>query len=671
MANTMKYRVILLGGLLALGVACVAYLGVGGPPPESGQTSPLELFPRDRVIDVQISMDGADWDTIRLQTRSFGSALDHRRKQAPLEKPYTYVNAQVTMDGVTFPVVGIRKKGFLGSLNSIRPSLKIKLDHVDPGLQIDGLTTLTFNNNQQDVSQMSQFLGYSLFRATGVPAPRCGFAQVTVNGTNLGVYSHVESIREPLLRRTFGVAGGTLYEGTVVDFFEGWAGSFETKFGDDQAGRLKIGALIDALKERTGEVILSSQAGGRAWVPTSGVLGKRWTALDFDDAEWTPGRNGAGYETGAGFQALISADFDFGDEMFNQNPSLYLRFPFEIGNVEALRAAGRLLMKVKYDDGFVAYLNGHRVAAANAPEDLAWDSEATASHPDPAALEFELIDLSEHVGKLQRGTNVLAIQGLNINATSADLLIVVELETSAHDYERAIGELVELDAFYRFWAVEGLLGAWDGYSGNRNNYFIYLHSQTDKFHFVPWGADSLFTRFAIGRKQSGLQSVRTKGLVAHRLYQSAAARRRYAETLVDILENAWDERSLLAETRRLESMLRPHFAESTREGPLPPRDQRGRSDEQRQRVDFDGIREFIRTRRAELLAEIADGMPAWTPAPSEPPLLRDESNRRDDRKQGARDRPPKTSGETRNTIGHPHPVPRRSWLLAAANALDR
>ena len=40
--------------------------------------------------------------------------------------------------------------------------------------------------------------------------------------------------------------------------------------------------------------------------------------------------------------------------------------------------------------------------------------------------------------------------------------LVARLEKNGFDYERAISDVVDLDAFYRFWAVEGLLGFWDG-----------------------------------------------------------------------------------------------------------------------------------------------------------------------------------------------------------------
>ena len=188
-----------------------------------------DIFPTDRVLDIQIMVADKDWDTIRYQTRDFFSALHESRKFAPPEAPYTYVDASVTIDGVVFPNVGLRKKGFLGSLSTTRPSLKIKLNHTDKDAGIGGLTNLTLNNNQQDISLMSQFMGYALFNAAGSPAPRCAYAKVTVNGVNLGVYSHVETVRKSFLRRAFGTDDGTLYEGTLRRFLRGMVGQFRAQ----------------------------------------------------------------------------------------------------------------------------------------------------------------------------------------------------------------------------------------------------------------------------------------------------------------------------------------------------------------------------------------------------------------------------------------------------------
>ena len=107
---------------------------------------------------------------------------------------------------------------------------------------------------------MSQFMSYALFNQAGSPAPCCAYAKVTVNGNNLGIYCHVETIRQPLLKREFGNDKGALYEGTVVDFFEGWTGSFEKKVGEDKPGRKKIKQLIQALQGEEGDILLSSNA---------------------------------------------------------------------------------------------------------------------------------------------------------------------------------------------------------------------------------------------------------------------------------------------------------------------------------------------------------------------------------------------------------------------------
>ncbi|MBT3841919.1 MAG: hypothetical protein HOF61_07030, partial [Verrucomicrobia bacterium] len=111
-----------------------------------------ELFPVSRVLDVQITVTEKDWDKIRQQSRNFVSALHERRKVKPIDGPYEYVNADVTIDGVKFEKVGLRKKGFIGSQSSSRPSLKIKLNHTNKEQAIGGLTNLTMNNNKKDGS---------------------------------------------------------------------------------------------------------------------------------------------------------------------------------------------------------------------------------------------------------------------------------------------------------------------------------------------------------------------------------------------------------------------------------------------------------------------------------------------------------------------------------------
>ncbi len=589
-----------------LGLAAVLVLFLALSRMVQGQSLSLDdLFPTDRVLDIQITLDKDDWDTIRYQTRDIRKELAESRKLAPIEPPYTYANAQVEIDGVKFGEVGLRKKGFIGSQSSVRPSLKIKLDHVEVNANVGGLSTLTLNNNRQDRTLMSQFMGYALFNAAGSPAPRCAFAKVTVNGKNLGIYSHVETVREPILARGFGNDAGTLYEGTVVDFFDGWAGSFENKVGNDEVGRKKIKLLIDAMKDRKGKTILGSNAKGRAWIPASDDYDANWTEVDFDDSTWRSGAGGAGYEAQSGYESTIGEGFDLQDELHDQSTSLCLRFAFDIDDPEQLGDSDNLYLRMKYDDGFVAWLNGHQIASANAPRVMEWDSKATASHDDRAAIQFESFNISAFKNKLRAGKNVLAIQALNVDKASSDMLCVAEIQTNDYDFESAIAEHVDLEAFYKFWAIEGLLGFWDGYAANRNNFFVYLNPETDKFYFIPWGADALFVKHGyLQRDRREPLCVKTTGLIAHKLYQSKAGRDRYAAAMTDLLEDYWNEDDLLAEVDRIEALVRPHLSES-----------------QRRALNVRGLKRFIRTRRDDVRREIFDGLPPWTKVPGEPPVI--------------------------------------------------
>ena len=90
-----------------------------------------DIFPRDRVLEVDITLADKDWDTLRYQSRNFFEALQPKRQFEEVDSPYTYVEASVTIDGVAFSNVGLRKKGFIGSQSTSRPSLKIKLNHTD------------------------------------------------------------------------------------------------------------------------------------------------------------------------------------------------------------------------------------------------------------------------------------------------------------------------------------------------------------------------------------------------------------------------------------------------------------------------------------------------------------------------------------------------------------
>ena len=53
-------------------------------------------------------------------------------------------------------------------------------------------------------------------------------------------------------------------------------------------------------------------------------------------------------------------------------------------------------------------------------------------------------------------------------------------------------ELLDVDAFVSFMAMELMLCHWDGYTQNTNNYRIYFNPADKKAHFLPHGMDQMF-----------------------------------------------------------------------------------------------------------------------------------------------------------------------------------
>ena len=233
--------------LVLAGAGCTDGLDPSdGVDPDDPLDPTEELFDPDHVLMVELGVDPDDWDEIRYQHRNILEMFTGECQQGPAESPYTYVEATATLDGEVFDAIGIRKKGLLGSDNVAKPSLKLNLDWVDGDSSYLGKDMLTLNNANQDPSYLDQCLGYGLFTGAGVPAPRCSFAHVTVNGEELGLYVHVESIRRDLWPHHFDDASGNHYEGTLSDFRDGWLDTFQAKDGNSD-DRSDLQAVVDAL----------------------------------------------------------------------------------------------------------------------------------------------------------------------------------------------------------------------------------------------------------------------------------------------------------------------------------------------------------------------------------------------------------------------------------------
>jgi PKD repeat protein len=153
---------------------------------------------------------------------------------------------------------------------------------------------------------------------------------------------------------------------------------------------------------------------GGASAPPAG-----WNELGFDDSTWSAGPAGFGYEDGD--DATILAD------MQDAYVSLFVRTTFQVPDPALVKA---LQLRVSYDDGFVAYLNGVEIARGNVTPGQDHLSPARGSHE---AGTFEPFDVTAFGTLLVAGENVLALQGHNSDIGSNDFSLHPELSVRLAD----------------------------------------------------------------------------------------------------------------------------------------------------------------------------------------------------------------------------------------------
>ena len=152
------------------------------------------------LVTVDIQMDADDWQEM----------LDNAINEE-------YYVCDVVINGQTFSNVGIRPKGNtslsqVASSDSDRFSFKIEFDHYQDGQTCWGLDKLVLNNLMSDATYIKEYLVYDMFDFLDMPASEYAMAQVSVNGTDWGVYLTLEGVEESFLTRNFGSAAGDLYK---------------------------------------------------------------------------------------------------------------------------------------------------------------------------------------------------------------------------------------------------------------------------------------------------------------------------------------------------------------------------------------------------------------------------------------------------------------------------
>ena len=142
-----------------------------------------------------------------------------------------------------------------------------------------------------------------------------------------------------------------------------------------------------------------------------------WTELEFYDntarTMWNDGPSGYGYSSETDELQYIETETN---DMNGRYMSIYARLPFTVTQ-QQIDSFTQLRAEVHYDDGFVLYLNGARVAASDgiSGNPPAYDASGGTATDPPAAN----VDLTSIIALLVPGTNILAIQAHNANLSNS------------------------------------------------------------------------------------------------------------------------------------------------------------------------------------------------------------------------------------------------------------
>ncbi len=218
---------------------------------------------------------------------------------------------------------------------------------------------------------------------------------------------------------TFSRHGGYVDGGTAISFQGGTGALWYTLDGRDPR-------VPGSTPEPGNETALVAESAfKRVLVPTAAISDTWKGGATFDDSAWISGSGGVGFERSTGDYPDYF-DIDVQSRMYASNATCYVRIPFGI-TAENLASLTSLVLNVRYDDGFIAYLNGTEIARKNFTGTPAWNSAANASNSDTAAVVFEPFDVTACISSLKPGENILAAQALNQSLSSTDFLFSVEL----------------------------------------------------------------------------------------------------------------------------------------------------------------------------------------------------------------------------------------------------
>lgn len=122
---------------------------------------------------------------------------------------------------------------------------------------------------------------------------------------------------------------------------------------------------------------------------------------------------------------------------------------------------------------------------------------------------------------------------------------------------RPISDVLDVDQFLTFLAMEILTVHWDGYGMNRNNYRVFHDLDSNKMVFLPHGLDQMFGQWR-SRPESPITPM-MKGVVARAVMSKPPLRKRYLDRMGQLLTNVLDYAAITNRAAVLTRRVQPHL----------------------------------------------------------------------------------------------------------------
>jgi hypothetical protein len=182
--------------------------------PQSESSEPTVAGVRVSPADVK-SFPNALYDpsVVRTFFLEFENA-DWEKELADFYRTDVEVPAKVTVDGKTYPNVGVHFRGassFFTVAEGRKRSLNLSFDFADEKQHIDSYRTINLLNSHTDPTYLRTMLYYLVARHY-LPAPKANYARVVINGENWGIYVNVQQFNKDFTRDFFKSTAGARWK---------------------------------------------------------------------------------------------------------------------------------------------------------------------------------------------------------------------------------------------------------------------------------------------------------------------------------------------------------------------------------------------------------------------------------------------------------------------------